>query len=168
MVYWTPSKHEERAVSIAYVEGEYAIEGMALLVDEFLEDQSHHVLVVVGRTGIGKNTALRKLFRKKSLDVIEFPTVFAGSSLEASVEAYLLKQPNGVHYWKCERLATFRREGIVSLLRSIENQETGYRGKLIITAEPDDSADLEAVDIPHGIWITMDNKALLASIARTE
>ncbi len=55
-------------MGIIHLEGEYSIEQSIELADKFLEDESQRIFFLIGRTGIGKDYALRELFNNQQLE----------------------------------------------------------------------------------------------------
>ncbi|NLA93167.1 MAG: hypothetical protein GX842_07050 [Spirochaetales bacterium] len=151
-------------MGIIHLEGEYSIDQAIELADKFLEDESQRIFFLIGRTGIGKDYTLRELFNKKQLEYIDLNHY---PNLEERIETHLAGNPTSLYLWRDVDLSVFQDKKVSDKLSQIDNNETPFEGKLIISATSNESDKSESFNLPRGTWVHMDNTATINYIERT-
>lgn len=151
-------------MSIIHLEGEYSIKQAIELADQFLEHESQRVFFLIGRTGIGKDYALRELFKKKQLEYIDLNHY---PNIEERIEMRLADNPTRLHLWRDVALSVFQDKKVSDKLAKIDNNETLFRGKLIISATSYESDNSESFSLPRGAWVHIDNTAMINIIEKS-
>jgi hypothetical protein len=144
--------------------GGNAIDEAMELVAQFLDDPDQRVIFVTGRDGIGKRTALSRLFAEKNITPKVFQN-FPRLDDESLIEKQLLEFPTAVHLWGDAFETAIMQPLVHVYLKKVANGKTSFRGKMIIIANDLDFSNYQFPELP-GVWIEMDNTAMLDYIEK--
>ena len=144
--------------------GGNAIDEAMELVAQFLDDPDQRVIFITGRYGIGKRTALSRLFAEKNITPKVFLN-FPGLDDETLIEKQLLEFPTAVHLWGDAFETSIMPPLVRAYLKKLSNGETSFRGKMIIVANDLEFPNFQFPELP-GVWIEMDNTAMLDYIEK--
>ena len=133
-------------------------------LDRFIESPDGAVFQIVGPTGIGKRTAVRKLLQDRNIKAVEhqYTIVESATPLKRSIEAH----NHSIHFWGDLSRSNLVDSGALYMLKEVEEKPRWFCGKFILTMDDTERQDEQYYDLP-GVAIEMTNEDILSWIEET-